>query len=133
VTQQTFDHNLGRDALLHIREDMEVYDANNKMVGTVEDVYLGGSSDEALARGEGPATMRDPDLAGDSLFEDIAEVFAPDDLPEVLRARLLREGFIRIDGAGLFAADRYVTPSQIASVSGDRVMLKATRDQLIKR
>jgi hypothetical protein len=33
----------------------------------------------------------------------------------------------------LFAADRYVLPDQIAGVSGDRVRLKVSRDELIKR
>src|SRR5436190_22708066 len=116
MTQQTFDQDLGRNVLLHIREGMDVYDVNDKKVGKVENLYMGEASEETLERGEGPATARDPNKTGDTLFEDLAEVFAPDNLPEVLRARLLREGFIRVDGAGLFAADRYVTPDQIASV-----------------
>jgi hypothetical protein len=39
---------------------------------------------------------------------------------------------MRIDSAGLFAADRYVMPEQIAGVSSDRVTLRVTRDELIK-
>ena len=133
MNQQTFDQDLGNNVLAQIREGMEVYDRNNTKVGKVESLYMGEASEETLERGEGPATASDPNQNRDDLFEDIARVFAPDNIPDVLRARLLREGFIRVDGAGLFAADRYVTPDQIAGVSGDHVQLKVTRDQLIKR
>jgi hypothetical protein len=50
-----------------------------------------------------------------------------------LRARLQQEGFIRLDAAGFFAADRYITPDQIAHVVGDEVLLRVTRDALIRR
>jgi hypothetical protein len=49
-----------------------------------------------------------------------------------MRARLLRHGFIRIDTSGLFAADRYAMPEQLASVSNDRVTLRVTREELMK-
>jgi hypothetical protein len=135
MTEQVFDpRELGSKVLLHIREGMEVYDQNNKLVGTVEDVYLGSASEDKRKHGEGPATVQDPDdWQEDSLVEDIAEVFGPDDIPEVLRNRLLYHGFMRLDGAGLFAADRYVMPEQIASISRDRVRLNVTKDELIKR
>ena len=54
-------------------------------------------------------------------------------MPETLRERLLREGYIRLDADGLFAADRYILPSQIASAAGDEVTLNVEKDQLIKR
>jgi hypothetical protein len=54
-------------------------------------------------------------------------------LPEELRRRLLDRGVIRIDCTGLFAADRYATPEQIASVSADRVTLRVPRKTLLKR
>jgi hypothetical protein len=34
---------------------------------------------------------------------------------------------------GLFAADRYVVPDQIESVSGGCVVFRATHDELLKR
>jgi hypothetical protein len=51
----------------------------------------------------------------------------------VERQRLLQQGFVRIDANGIFAADRYVTPEQIDSVTGDGLMLNVTKDELIKK
>ena len=64
---------------------------------------------------------------------DIAEAFAPYDMPEELRDRLLSEGYIRLDTKGLFAADRYILPEQIASSVGDELMLNVSKDELMKR
>jgi hypothetical protein len=69
---------------------------------------------------------------GRSFVSDLANVFHPDELPEAIRARLLHEGYIRMDADGLFNADRYVLPDQIASVTGDGVVLKVSKDQLVK-
>lgn len=40
---------------------------------------------------------------------------------------------MRIDAHGIFAADRYVTPEQIDSVSGDGLLLNVTKDELVKK
>jgi hypothetical protein len=45
----------------------------------------------------------------------------------------LRHGFIRINTSGLFAADRYAMPDQIASVADDRITLHVMREDLMKR
>jgi hypothetical protein len=88
--------------------------------------------EEADKRGEGPASPSTPGRAGSSLIDDFTKAIIPSDqVPEALRERLLRHGFIRIDSAGLFAADRYVLPGQIARVSGNRITLCVTRDELI--
>lgn len=69
-----------------------------------------------------------------TLVDDIALAFtASDDLPEEVRERLLEQGFVRIDAHGIFAADRYVTPEQIDSVSGDGLLLNVTKDELVKK
>jgi hypothetical protein len=133
MVAQSFDQGMTDSVLTHVREGMGVYDANDHYLGKVERLYMGASSPTENELGEGAATAPNPDLRDDTLVDDIAKVFAPDDLPEVLRNRLLHNGFIRIDSAGLFAADRYVLPDQIAGVSGDRVRLKVSRDELIKR
>jgi hypothetical protein len=67
------------------------------------------------------------------LIHNFAKAFAVDEVPEELRERLINQGFVRIDANGLFAADRYITPQQIDSVSGDGLMLNVTKDELIKR
>ncbi len=133
MVTQSFDQGMTDSVLTHIREGMVVYDRNDQYLGKVESLYMGASTPAENERGEGAATAPDPDMRDDTLVDDIAKVFAPDDIPEVLRKRLLHDGFIRVDTAGLFAADRYALPEQIASVTGDRVRLRVSRDELIKR
>jgi hypothetical protein len=60
-------------------------------------------------------------------------VFDPDEIPEELRERMLREGYIRLDADGLFAADRYILPEQIASAGRDELMLNVKKSELVKR
>jgi hypothetical protein len=132
MTQQSSAHNQGGGILNQIYEGMTVYDQEGEKLGTVRRVYLGAVSTEDDERGFGPATTSAGEPAGSALLEDFAQIFAPDPIPEPMRARLLRRGFIRIDTTGLFAADRYAMPEQIASVSGDRITLRVTREELIK-
>ena len=127
MAQQPFAQHEGQSLLTRISEGMTVYDRENDKVGAVRSVHLGAVSAEDDKRGLGSATTAAEETAGSSLLEDFARVFAPD------TARLLRHGFIRIDTAGLFAADRYAMPEQIASVSDDRVTLRVTREELMKR
>jgi hypothetical protein len=68
-----------------------------------------------------------------TIMDAIADALRTDDAPEALQEQLLRSGFVRVDASGLFAADRYVLPDQIASVAGDRVTLTVGRDELIRR
>jgi hypothetical protein len=116
---------LGSRVLAQVQEGMDVYDATGSRVGSVERVYLGGADERTIERGGGPATAEDPSQFEHSFLHDLARAFAPDELPETLRARLLRHGFIRIDAAGLFAADRYVTPSQVDHVDANGVHLRS--------
>ena len=121
-------HGIPRD----IHEGMKVYDRTNAEIGTVEMVKF---SDEDPTTPEVETAGVNPieEERDDNLVESIARVFRSDELPEELRERLLREGFVLIDADGLFEADRYVLPDQIASVSGDRLVLKASKAELIKR
>jgi hypothetical protein len=122
----------GSRILAKIHEGMTVYDRTGNNIGTVEYVYLGAVSEEAGKRGQGPATTSAPGRADSSRIDVFATAIIPSDqVPEALRERLLRHGFIRIDSTGLFAANRYVLPGQIASVSGSRITLCVTRDELI--
>ena len=120
--------------LNEVHEGMRVIDRDGEEIGTVRRVFLGAVSDEMHERGKGPATAPDPEIRDDSLFDNLAEAFSADDpLPEALRGQLLRQGFIRIDSAGLFASDRYATPDQIETVSDDIVRLNLAKDDLIDR
>jgi hypothetical protein len=133
MSQPPFEPQYGNRLLTQIYEGMTVYDRAGEKLGTVERVYLGEVSNEVDKRGGGPVTAPSPGGGESSLIEDVATaIFPSDHVPETLRQRLLRHGFLRIDSTGLLAADRYVMSDQIADVSGDRVTLRVTRDELIK-
>ena len=53
-----------------------------------------------------------------------------DEVPDVLRERLLRYGYIKID-TGLLKSDRFVESTQIAGIVEDHVNLHITRDELL--
>jgi hypothetical protein len=133
MTRQLFDSGQGHPLLRQIYEGMRVYDRTAGKIGTVEYVYLGELTDADDEHGQRPAT---PSVIGSherSLIEDFArDVALTDHVPDPLREQLLRHGFIRINSAGLFTADRYAKPEQIASVSDDGVTLRVSRDELIK-
>jgi len=117
--------------LRNIEEGMKVFDRERHEIGKVEYVQFGDddpSTPEVEAAA--PNTL---DTGRDTLLDNIAEAFTADDgIPEEIRERLLQQGFVRIDANGIFAADRYVTPEQIASVSGDGLMLNVSKDELVK-
>jgi hypothetical protein len=119
--------------LTYIREGMEVIDAQDRRVGTVVDIYMGEASETDNARGTGPASVdTSPDRPND-LVQDIAEALFPGDtLPEVVRASLLRHGYIRIDRNWLLPAYCYAMPEHIATVSDNRVHLAVNADDLIR-
>ena len=118
-------------SLRGIREGMKVYDSSNNEIGEVERVMF-GDDDPSTPEPEATA-VSSRGQRRDTLIDNIAEAFRPDDLPEEVREKLLLQGFIRIDADGLFAADRYVTPEQIGSVTEDGVVLKVRKEELLKR
>ncbi len=123
----------GGQTMKQIHTGMTVYDQDDKKVGTVDYVQMSDESAQGREYGTGPATIEPSGEPQPPLLRAVARVFDEDDLPDELRRRLLHNGFIRINAAGLLARDRYVMPDQIASVSGDRVKLNVSRDQLIKQ
>lgn len=133
MRQQPFEQEQGHQFLKQVYRGMEVYDPNGRKIGVVECAYLGTLEDETDACGVELAAISSPKRRESSLIEDFAKAISPgDQLPEPLRQRLRRQGFMRIDSKGLFAADRYVTPDHIASVSYDRVILRVPREVLPK-
>lgn len=134
MAQQPYDHKANGMTLTRIYEGMTVYDQAGSKVGTVKDVRFGAVTQAADDRGLGPATPAAPDNAETSLLEDFAKTISPTEpIPQELRQRLLRQGFIRIDSSGIFTSDRYATSDQIAQVSDDYVTLRVTRNTLLKR
>jgi hypothetical protein len=114
-----------------VHTGMRVIDADSNEIGKIDDFKFSENEENPEVT---PADLDASDRQGDtSLVGDIARAFAPDDLPEALRDRLLSEGYVRLDTKGLFAADRYILPDQIASSDGDSLMLNVRKDELMTR
>lgn len=119
-----------------IREGMGIYDMRDEHIGEVDFVHFGAASETQQELGTGPQTVTpadDPQMRRDTIIDNIAEAFAPNDIPDQLESKLLMSGYVRMDADGFFAADRFIMPDQIARVENDRVYLTVNRDQLIKR
>ena len=121
-------HTLPRE----IHKGMTVYDSMQRAIGKVDDFKFSENEDDPNVM---PADVDGTDRrnARETVLESIAEAFGKEDLPEVLRDRLLTEGYIRLDTKGLLAKDRFILPDQIASAVGDEVRLNVAKEDLIKR
>lgn len=119
--------------LSRVREGMTVYDRDNREVGTVKSVSMGGGNDPAEVRRQSRDAGNEPGGVEETFTGNLFDAFTPTDgVPDELRLKLEREGYVEIDSAGLLAADRYATPDQIAEVTSDGVILSTSRDQLPK-
>lgn len=119
-----------RTSLRAVQEGMRVLDSSGNDIGKVEWVQFGDDDPETHeieARGPSEARMVDGSLA-----DRVASAFRADVLPDEVKARLLHQGFVRVDVPGLFAADRYVTPDQIEAVNAGQVILKVGKEKLVK-
>jgi hypothetical protein len=96
--------------LMEVREGMPIYDSEGRKAGTVTYVQF-------------PSEMAEPDLMGEAAY-------LPNNMPPDMRARLLREGFVQIEG-GLFSPDRFILPHQILRVEDDHIELTITKDGLL--
>ena len=111
-----------------IGEGMIVNDSADETVGTVQVVYFGGASEEAIQK----ALHSEP---GETNFSP----FAADDISDELGARLMSQGYIIVDGPDLTGARRFIRPEQmegafpveIEDVVTDVVQLRVTRDELL--
>ena len=107
-----------------ISEGMIVYDSAGQLVGTVQVVYFGGASDEAIQKA----------LHSEAGENDLSN------LPEELGTRLMRQGYVIVDGPDLTGATRYLRPEQIEGVfpieiegtMTDVARLRVTRDELLQ-
>ena len=139
MNEPIFRRDEGNRMLEKVHEGMTVYDHEDKAIGKVDQVYFGEVDEAAEERGKGPQgisqsgiTQNDNDridfaFGGATSLNDNLE-----GVDDVLRNRLAREGFIRVDTSGLFSSDAYALPDQIASISGDGVHLNVDRDDLIR-
>lgn len=116
-----------------IGEGMPVYDRDGEFVGTVDVVYLGGASDEAIERALDPEHAP-PTPAG----ETVRTAFEADDMPREMRARMMKQGYIRVKGNDISGLRGYLGPEQIEGmvtldVEGtiqDAVRLRVARAEL---
>ena len=107
-----------------ISEGMIVYDSAGELVGTVQVVYFGGASDEAIERA----------LHSEAGGNDLSS------LPEELGTRLMRQGYVIVDGPDLTGVTRYLRPEQIEGVfpieiegtMNDVARLRVTRNELLQ-
>jgi hypothetical protein len=105
-----------------VQEGMAVRDQAGKRLGTVAYIKL-GDPDAMTGRGE---RLSDP---ASSAVERIAEVLPftaerEPQVPEPFRSRLLRVGFLKVDGPGLADADRYVAADDVVAVDADAVRVR---------
>ena len=106
-----------------VQNGMHVFDSTGRDCGSVEYVQMGDP--EAM-------TTRGNEASADGLVGGLVASVAGSepDVPQPLKDRLLRAGFVKIDGPGLTDTDRYVRADRIAAVDGDRVTLICAWDQL---
>jgi hypothetical protein len=129
VITGTQDHNI----LEQIREGMHVHDVDDKSIGTIDHLFLGEATPKEQEEGTGPATISRKLLTPEEELDNfLAKAFGKADLPQVVRSRLLENGFFHVRGGGLLPTDRFVMPNQIGSISGDQVKLNVRADDLIK-
>lgn len=111
------------------RRDAGASDTDTSGVGPLG--LLGGTEGGATSGMVGAAGTAG--TGGETLGGNLFGGFlSGDQIPDELRQKLERQGFIRIDSAGLFAADRFATPDQIAQVTEDGVVLNVAGDALVK-
>lgn len=115
----------GKGPIELVRKGMRVIDAAGEEIGTVDFIKMGDPEARTVEADQG----RDG-----GFIQDIAAAFGHDsepDVPPTFRARLLRFGFIKVDGSNLTDGDLYVLADKTAGVSGDTVRLTLQRDQLM--
>ena len=104
---------------------MKVYDNDRRHIGMVDDFQFA----ESGLTEDGNSIERQCETA---IMGVIGEAFGAAELSQARRDRLLLEGYVRIDAAGLLDGDRYVLPEEIASASGLELTLNLGRDQLLR-
>jgi len=119
--------NVNSATIARVQEGMRVVDATGEDLGKVAYVKMGDPEAVTTQGNETRAT---------GLTEGFADVVAPGgrepDMPDPVRTNLLRTGFVKIKGHGLFAKDRYVSIERVRDVLDDEVRLDVGKDSLEK-
>jgi hypothetical protein len=110
-----------------VHEGMHVVDASGEDVGHVEMVRMGDP--------EAYTTEGNVERPRESPLELVAEAIGAEtepDVPEPMRSRLIRSGYLKLDSKNLLEADRYVPGTLVRDVADDRVILSVRKDDLVK-
>ncbi len=119
-------NNFSTDPLNAVQTGMHVVDASGEDVGKVDQVHMGDADAVTTAGNE----ERNPTLL-DRFAESLGAEAEPD-VPEPLRSRLVREGYLKLDSSRLLDADRYVPADYVRGVSDGRVQLSVRREELVR-
>jgi hypothetical protein len=117
-----------------ISEGMAVFDREDKFVGTVQVVYFGGASSEAVKR-----VLKSVEASDVATSETDESNFDANEVPPELRARMMSQGYILVKGPDLTGVQRFLMPEQIEGVFpeevegvvSDVVRLRVTRAELL--
>lgn len=118
----TYSHGDEAGPIRDVREGMRVIDAAGEDVGTVAEVKM-GDPDAATTEGES--------MGSGNFLTQLARGFGSDSgLHPQEQERLMRMGYLKIDGEGAFSGDGYVSAAHVKEVSGDRVQLDVSKDAI---
>lgn len=109
-----------------VQHGMHVVDAAGEDIGRVDFVQMGDPQATTTAGNEDVRP---------SPFDLVAEALGDGrepDVPEPLRSRLVRSGYIKVDGPHLLDTDRYVPSQYVRDVAGDRVQLSVRREDVAR-
>ncbi len=104
---------------------MPVVDSEGRLIGSVKFMQAGDPAASAVTD--------DKPFAEESLNQAFARALTAVE-PRVtagLAVELVRQGFLKVAGAGLMDHDRYIAVDQIADVDDDVVRLAARADQVV--
>lgn len=113
--------------LARVREGMQVIDARGAVVGTVKEVKM-GDAQAATHYGQRSAT-------DGSFLAEVKSLFVggEPDVPGELATRLLRLGYIKIDGPGMLGPDRYAAADRVTAVDDQAVHLSVAEEQTVRK
>ncbi len=116
----------GMGPLAQVQTGMKVVDADGVEVGSVEEMSM---SDPGAVTIEGEDVRPTGGILG-----NVVRVFTGDNrepvVPEPMRTRLIRIGYIKLTGSGILTHERYVRGDCIARVADGRVELSVRKEQL---
>lgn len=125
--------------LTMVEENMPVIDREGDEVGQVGWVQFGEVSSTEDEMGTGPATASGMDegrrLPGENTWVEALDrgLSGDEGVTESVEGRLMRHGYLKVKGTGLFSGDLFVLPEQISSVHDGQVHLNISRDEMIEQ